>query len=269
MEHPKKPVRIIFLTSLRDVGADDRNGQIILTKEGHKYMKGIVEHAIEACHPGGALHGVCEVAGVVTDDSEKDLAGSEFPITPTPGRRWIHPLDLRDHEGTLVTERTVHLPSLFRALPIDDLAGRYKEKKGFETSVVRTMKEFDANVVVSDHYMAKIEFLIKGTFGLSGRVLNIHPAVTLHSNPYCLRGKTPTADAIARAKSGRSTRTGATLHLVNEEFDAGPVIHWDAPTPVYPNDTPEELRWRNYKMAKRPVFTEGMRLYVHDVLPHL
>ena len=264
-----RPVRILFLTSVRDVGVDDRNGQTILTKDGPKYMKGIVEHAVEQCHPGGALHGICEVAGVITDDTEKGLIGSGYSLVPTGGEQWIHPLDLEDHRGVRIAEITFHHPSLFRALPLKDVARRREAKREYEAEVLAMMKELGVHVLISDHYMAKIEFLVNGTFGLYGRVLNIHPAVTLHGHPCCLRGKTPTADAITRAQSGRQTRTGATLHLVNEEIDDGPIIHWAAPTPVNPDDTPQELRLRNYRMAKLPVFTEGMIRYVHDVLSHL
>ena len=263
------PVRIVFLTSIRDVGADDHNGQIVLTKDGPKYMKGVVEHTVEACRPGGALYGICEIAGVITDDTEKGLAESGYPLVPTEGEQWIHPLDLEDHRGTKIVDMTLHRPSLFRALPMEDVGGRRAAKEAYEAELVATMKELGGDVLVSDHYMAKIEFLVNGTFGLYGRVLNIHPAVTLHGHPCCLRGKTPTADAITRAQSGRQTRTGATLHLVNEEIDDGPIIHWAAPTPVNPDDTPQELRLRNYRMAKLPVFTEGMIRYVHDVLSHL
>lgn len=269
MQRLKKPIRILVLTSIRDVGGDDRNGLIVMTKDGPKYMMGVVEHAVLQCHFGGALHDFCEIAGVVTDDTEKGLLGSGYPLVPTEGMQWIHPLDLEDHHGVRIADITFHRPSLFRALPLEAVAERREAKKEYEAQIVALMKELGAEVLVSDHYMAKIEHLVNGTFRLYGRVVNIHPAVTIHGDPYCFRGKTPTADAIARAQSGKETRTGATLHLVNEKIDDGPIVHWAAPTPVYADDTPQELRWRNYRMAKLPVFSEGMRIYVNDVLPHL
>lgn len=268
MQKPKKPVRILFLTSVRDVGGDDRNGQLVPAKSSSRYMKGVVEHATLQCHPGGALHGICEVAGVVTDDTLKGLAGSGYPLVPTPGEPWIHPLDLEDHRGVRIADITFHHPSLFRTLPREAIAERREAKKEYEAGIVALMRELGAHVLVSDHYMARIEFLVNGEFDLYGRVLNIHPAVTLHNHPYCFRGKSPTMDAIERAKSGQDTRTGATFHLVNEKIDDGPIILWAAPTPVFPNDTPQELRWRNYRKAKLPVFTRGMKIYVYDVFSH-
>jgi phosphoribosylglycinamide formyltransferase-1 len=160
----------------------------------------------------------------------------------------------------------INVPSDFRTIPKCEVASRGAAKKSYEERVFELMRKFGADVLVSDHYMAKIEFLMNGEFGLYGRMLNIHPAVTALKSPFCVRGATPTADILARAKE-QPTWTGATLHLVNEEFDDGPIVHWDAPTPVYASDTPEELRYRNYQMAKLPVFIEGMEKYVNEILP--
>ncbi|MCR4325697.1 MAG: hypothetical protein NUV59_02725 [Patescibacteria group bacterium] len=255
-----RPVRLLILTSIRDVGGDDLVGQFVSTKDGLKYMSGVVEHAVEQCRPGGALHGMVELAGVINDDTQKGLAGSGYPLTPTDGERWIHPLDLRDHRGVKVADMTYHYPSFFRALPLGDVSGRRAAKQEYEAGLLGAMKELEADVLVSDHYMAKIEYLI-GDFGLYGRVLNIHPAVTKLGHPFCFRGKTPTADALARAKNGCEVRTGATLHIVNEHFDDGPIVAYAAETPVYADDTAQELRWRNYQIAKLPVFTRGMLRY--------
>ncbi|MDP2648413.1 MAG: formyltransferase family protein [bacterium] len=258
-----KPVRIVILTSIRDVGGDDLNGQFVPTKNGSEYMKGIVEHVVEECRPDGELHGIVELAGVITDDTAKGLAKSGYPLTPTHGELWIHPIDLRDHHGVKVVDMTRNYPSFFRTLPLDDVSGRRAAKREYEAGLLGAMEYLGARVLISDHYMAKIEYLID-EFGLYGQVLNIHPAVTQPGHPFCFRGKTPTADALARAKSGRETRTGATLHLVNSEFDDGPIVECAAETPVHADDTPQELRWRNYQMAKLPVFTRGMLKYAYQ-----
>ena len=130
------------------------------------------------------------------------------------------------------------------------------------------MQEVGASVVVSDHYMAKLEHFANG-FGMFGRVLNIHPAITVKSHPYCFRGKTPTADAIARAHSESGVVTGATLHLINPTIDDGPPLAFTAGTPVFADDEPQWLRYRNYQAAKLPLFIAGMRHYVTLIFPHL
>lgn len=261
---PKRPVRALVLTSIRDVGACDLNGCTIPTKSGLKYMKGLVEYAVRDCCPGGSLHGFLDIVGVVTDDLPKNLEGSAYPLVPTPGKQWIHGLDLTDRCGEKVCGQTVHIPSKFRQVPNAAVVLKREAKREFEGKVFAHMRAIGADIIVSDHYMGKIEFLI-GELGLYGRVVNCHPAITDKRHDCCMRGKTPTADAIARAKSGKPTVTGATLHLVNAEFDDGPIIECMWPTPVRADDSPAELRYRNYQMAKFPVFTRGMQEYVTKV----
>lgn len=264
---PQKPVRAVFLTSIRDVGICDLNGRMVSTKEGRRYMEGLIERTVRECGPGGGLHGLLELAGVIYDDTPKDLAGSDYPLVPGEGLPWIFPLDMKDHHGHSVVSMTTHLPSIFRLLPLDDAEGRRVVKHAFETSILELMHAARADILISDHYMARIEFLING-LGLNGRVLNMHPAVTKKNHPFCFRGPHPTADAIAMAKSGTKTVTGATLHIVNEVIDDGPIILCEAVTPVHADDVPAELRWRNYQKAKFPVFVRGMQKYLAETFVH-
>lgn len=263
------PVRIAFLTSIRDVGGDDRVGQMVGTKNGPKYMQGVIECAIRESLRGGALHDFVRVVLIITDDRPKDVEPHGYDVLPVEGKKWIFPLGLQcDDLGMPARWLVENMPSEFRSSPKADPL-RAEAKCEFERKVLELMRRTGAEVLISDHYMAKIEHLINGEFGLYGRILNIHPAVTNRDCPFCFRGFSPTADALRMARSGRVTRTGATLHLVNEEFDAGPIIEWAAPTPVYASDTPEELRWRNYQLAKLPVFIRGLQKYVHETLPRM
>ncbi|OGG79914.1 hypothetical protein A3A39_03840 [Candidatus Kaiserbacteria bacterium RIFCSPLOWO2_01_FULL_54_13] len=263
------PIRLAFLTSIRDVGGDDRVGQMVATKQGKRYMEGVVEHTLCETHPGGALHGLIKVIAIITDDRPKDLAACGYGVRPERGKHWIFPLDTPcDDLGMPAKWIVENIPSDFRSVSKSDPL-RPEAKREFERKVLEFMRQNKIEILVSDHYMARIEFLINEEFGFYGRVLNIHPAVTNPDCPFCFRGPTPTADALARARSGKVTRTGATLHLVNENFDDGPIIELAAPTPVHMLDTPEELRYRNYQMAKLPVFIRGIRKYITETLPRM
>ncbi len=262
---PKRLVRAMVLTSIRDVGRCDLNGCMVPTKSGPRYMEGLIERTVRECNPGGELDGVLEIAGVVTDDLASHLEGSAYPLTPRAGMQWIHPLDLADRHGRLIAAATVNEPSLFRRVPKSDEGLRRGAKREFEAKLLAHMRDMGADIIVSDHYMARIEFLI-GEFGLYGKVLNIHPAITDKRHPCCFRGPTPTMDAINRARSGETTVTGATLHIVNADFDDGPIIEIAWPTPVYPSDSPVELRHRNYQLAKLPVFIRGIKKYITEML---
>lgn len=258
-----RPLRILFLTSVRDTGECDRNGLWVDTGAdrcitsviyGPRYMEGVIEFTARATAPEGALHGLYEIAGVITDDLERDL--TDYPVLPTPERRWLWPQELN--------LPCCNMPSTFRRLPRAALAERAAAKLAFEAAVYERFLTWRADVIVSDHYMARIEYLIT-EFGLYGKVLNIHPAITIPGHPFCFRGQTPTLDAIAQAKTGVSTMTGATLHLVNSVIDDGPAIAYLVGTSVYATDEPQWLRWRNYQQAKLPLFVNGLRHYYNLV----
>lgn len=268
--HPEHPVNVLFLTSVRDTGACDHNGSIIRTPQGLRYMEGTIERTINATREGGALHGILRVAGIVTDDHETDPL-LPYPVRPHRGRLWIHRVDLLNDDDSLVIgeDTTFNIPSGFRKLNRHDADGRTRQKEEFERQVALTMAQVGADVLVSDHYMARIEHLMNGSYKKFGRVLNIHPAVTLPEHPHAFPGKTPTADAIERARTGTETLTGATLHVIDELIDHGPALAYTAGTPVHPEDEPQHLRYRNYRLGKLPLFIAGMRHYIERIYPHL
>ena len=264
------PVRVAFLTSIRDVGKDDLNGSTVPTKEGPKYMEGSLERFLIETLSGGRLYGYAELVAVITDDiGGRDLTEEGYPALPQIGRQWIHPHTLRTGNGTCVTDMTRNIPSLFRALPKDAIEERKREKLRFEKAVLAAMREAGAEILISDHFMARIDYLV-GELGLYGKVLNIHPAITLPEHEFAFPGKTPTADAIARARMLHGDIfTGATLHVMNREIDKGPPLALIAGTPVHADDEPQWLRYRNYQMSKLRILIRGFRHYVERILPYI
>ncbi len=72
-----------------------------------------------------------------------------------------------------------------------------------------------------------------------GRILNIHPALLpLHGGPGMF-GIRPHESVLAAGDA----ETGATVHLVNDEYDRGPIIR-QRRLPVLSADTPQELQRR-------------------------
>lgn len=265
---PNRPLKVVFLTSVRDVGISDRNGTIVETGNGVGYMEGAVEKTVKETHPSGKLADFVRVVGVITDDTPKDMQDSSYSALPDTSRDWIYPFNLLTPEGQLVQEMTYNIPSDFRLLPDRAEEERRQGKLEFEQRVFQKMRELGGDVIISDHYMARLDHLWSD-FGIYGRVLNIHPAVTEDSSPYRFRGKTPTADAIEKAKSGVLTKTGATLHVIGKEIDAGPVLASVVGTPVFPTDEPQMLRYRNYIQAKLPLFINGLIHYARVIYPYL
>lgn len=79
-----------------------------------------------------------------------------------------------------------------------------------------------------------------------GRVLNVHPGPLPAFGGQGMYGLRVHEAVLA---SGR-TESAATVHLVDEEYDRGPVLA-SAPVPVLPGDTPETLAARVLKTEHR------------------
>lgn len=276
-----RPLNMVFLTSVRDTGTCDRNGTWVETGNGsRRYMEGVIERTVKETHPWwlgssgklypGMLAGLVRVGGVITDDTPKDMQNSPYSALPERGRAWIFPRTLSTPEGLLVTDMTYNIPSSFRLLPKRAVEERWLGKLDFESRVLRMMRGLGGDVLVSDHYMARIDFLYQNP-ALFGRLLNIHPAVTIEKHPFRFRGKYPTADTLARARSDRSIQiqTGATLHFIGPEIDKGQPIAYVVDTPVYPHDEPQWLRYRNYNLGKLPLFVHGLAHYARNIYPYL
>ncbi len=97
----------------------------------------------------------------------------------------------------------------------------------------------DNNVthIVLSGYMRMIDERIVKRF--ENKILNIHPALLPKFGGKGMYGINVHQAVI---DSGE-TETGATIHLVNDQYDEGPIVA-QAKVSVYPSDTPEELRAR-------------------------
>ncbi len=285
---PLKPIKIIFLTSLRNAVYGEFNGQIVSVHDRQHYMQGVIERTIQETQPLGMLRGLVEVVGVVFDDTEDDLlkaSAQAGPVLQPIGRTEIlsipqERLTAYNRAARIETptfcrkdfldmERIFSIPSNFRKLKRADIQGREKEKFVFEESVLTKAQELGAEIIISDGYMARIDYL-HSEMGMHGRTLNIHPAPAIAGMPYCFRGKDEVMDAIRFAQAnGGFAKTGATLHFVNGEIDDGNAVAYVCETPVNHFDSELELMVRNYEMAKLPLFIQGLKHYITKIYPHL
>jgi len=258
---PQKPVKVLFITSIRDIVLEEYNGQFInLKNENNHYVKGVIEKTLEETKQGGVLEDLIEVVGVIVDDTDSDLNG-KFPLLPGKNKDWIYPKNL------LSVDCVWNIQSLFRKLPKNDIDGREKSKYDFELQVFEKAQEVEADIIILDGYMARLEHL---QTMMNGKVINIHPAPAIIGMPYCFRGKDEVMDAIRFAQAnGGIGKTGATLHFVNSELDDGKPIAYICDTFVSGNDTEVELLCRNYVQAKLPIFIAGLRHFVLKIFPYL
>ena len=78
-----------------------------------------------------------------------------------------------------------------------------------------------------------------------GRVVNIHPALI---PAFCGPGMYGNRVHQAVLDAGVKV-TGCTVHFVDNEYDAGPII-WQQPVPVFDDDTADTLAKRVFEVEK-------------------
>jgi folate-dependent phosphoribosylglycinamide formyltransferase PurN len=104
-------------------------------------------------------------------------------------------------------------------------------------ALLSALRGHRVDLVVLAGYLKLVPVEVVGAF--SGRMLNIHPALLPSFGGKGMYGMRVHEAVLA---SGAAV-SGATVHLVNAEYDRGPILaQW--PVPVLPEDTPERLRER-------------------------
>lgn len=276
---PSRPLKVAFLTSIRDVGVGEAVGRVTYSGKSRSYIKGTIETALDAVKDD-RLGQFAEVVAVITDDLEKDLQWSDYVADPKLSGRWITPRDARNQTGDRISSITVNIPSDFRALPLSEREARLERKLQFEAAVYRVLVESGADILLSDHFLARIDYLISSShFGLLGKVLNTHPGITRADHPYATVGRYPYDLMRLHAQGLKQlpdntvvavdpcNMAGASFHLVTAGIDRGPVLCDGELTQVSPDDSDIDVARKLYKTSKYHVFIEGLRHYASNIYP--
>ncbi len=116
----------------------------------------------------------------------------------------------------------------------------YSDIESFDSDMLRTLKENDIGLVVLAGFLTI--FGKKVTDAYANRIINIHPSLI---PAFC--GKGFYGIKVHEAALERGVKlAGATVHLVNEEADGGPILMQKA-VEVLDDDTPETLQKRIMK----------------------
>ena len=121
--------------------------------------------------------------------------------------------------------RTAGIPAVFR-----DHRGKKREE--FDAGVVEILRAHHVDLVCLAGFMRLLSPVFIRAF--PGRILNIHPA---------LLPAFPGKDAQRQAWEHGAKVSGATVHLVDEGLDSGPIVAQEA-VAVLSSDTPESLAAR-------------------------
>ena len=113
----------------------------------------------------------------------------------------------------------------------------HPEDAALDSAILGTLQDHGVDVVVLAGYMKMLGPAVLSRY--EGRVLNVHPALLPKFGGKGMYGRRVHEAVLAAGDS----ITGATVHVVDSEYDHGPVVA-QSEVPVLPGDTVESLRAR-------------------------
>lgn len=139
---------------------------------------------------------------------------------------------------------------------IDNICFKIKDfenKKAFEQAIINYFEEKQVDLIVLAGFMV----IISNDFikHYENKMINIHPSLIPAFSGEGYYGLKVHEGALKRGVKF----TGATVHFVTEEADAGPIIIQKA-VQVLDDDTPESLQKRVMEEAEWEILTEAINL---------
>lgn len=134
-------------------------------------------------------------------------------------------------------------------IPVEAVdSAKFESREEFEREVAARLGRYDVELVVLAGFMRILTPYFINLF--RDRIINVHPS---------LLPSFPGTDAVARAVDYGVRQTGATVHFVSEEVDAGPVILQEA-VAVSGEDTEKTLLEKIHAREHR-ILPEAVRLF--------
>ena len=133
----------------------------------------------------------------------------------------------------------------------------YADSEAFDSALLQTLQSHRIDVVVLAGFLSVLGPRVIEAY--RNRILNVHPSlIPSFCGPgfYGLR--------VHEAALARGVKvTGATVHLVNEECDGGPILLQKA-VAVQPGDTPEVLQKRVMVEAEWTLLPQALAMVCND-----
>ena len=130
----------------------------------------------------------------------------------------------------------------------------YPDRSEYTAAVTNALVEAKADLVVYAGFMIILDSQIVKAF--ENKMMNVHPALI---PSFCGKGFYGLRVHEAVLASGVKL-TGATVHFVTEDCDAGPIIAQKA-VPVLNGDTPETLQRRVMEECEWKILPEAVSLF--------
>jgi len=134
-----------------------------------------------------------------------------------------------------------------RGIPAKVIPSKGLEREAYDKQVAAVLQEYKVDLICLAGYMRLLSPFFVAAY--RGRILNIHPS---------LLPSFPGLEAQRQALEFGARFSGCTVHFVDENLDAGPII-LQAVVPILDDDTPESLAARILKEEHR-IYTEAVNL---------
>jgi phosphoribosylglycinamide formyltransferase-1 len=131
--------------------------------------------------------------------------------------------------------------------------GAYDDAEAFGDALLDVLRAHDVTFVALAGYMVKIPSSVVEAY--RGRMTNVHPALLPAFGGQGMYGMNVHEAVIEYGVHW----SGVTVHLVDEEYDHGPVVLQE-PVPVYADDTPDRLAER-VKAVEHRLYPYALRLF--------
>ncbi len=129
----------------------------------------------------------------------------------------------------------------------------FSDPDGYTSSLRAKLIEFETDFIALAGYMKMIPAEIVNEY--SDHIVNIHPALLPAFGGPGMYGRR-VHQAVLESGADES---GATVHLVDEEYDTGPIVLQES-VPVRPEDTPDSLAARVLKVEHR-IYPRALALF--------
>jgi len=133
----------------------------------------------------------------------------------------------------------------------------YDSIAAYSRALVEAVRAADIDLIVLAGFMTIFDEQVYESF--PNRILNVHPALI---PSFCGKGYYGLRVHEAALEKGVKV-SGATVHIVTPECDAGPIVLQKA-VEVLDNDTPESLQKRIMEQAEWKILPEAVRLFCEN-----
>lgn len=132
----------------------------------------------------------------------------------------------------------------------------FRSEEESTDALLQLLREHGVDLIALAGYMRKVPSRVVKAY--EGRILNIHPALLP-----AFGGKGMYGHRVHEAVIASGVRwTGATVHIVDEEYDTGPIVLQE-PVPVYSSDTPKTVAERVLKVEHR-LYPKAIQLFAEN-----